>query len=147
MPPDRTRASCRACAPRNQDDSRPLTERTYRSSPCRTTHTVTGSRSVPSRRTDASSSSSADSIRLSSSCVHALIDRSSVLRSRNNAPLRRDPRRAALDLVEVLRSELDIGGSDILPQALELRRARDRENPRSLGEQPGKGDLSRRRLL
>src|SRR5262249_41075042 len=53
--------------------SRPLTALTYRSSPCRTTHTVTGLRSEPSRRRDWSSSSSADPIAASSSCVQFII--------------------------------------------------------------------------
>jgi len=41
--------SWRLNAPRNQDESRPFTERTYRSSPARTTHIVSGLRNVPSR--------------------------------------------------------------------------------------------------
>src|SRR5207247_885127 len=72
-PPLRMCASWRVWAPRSHDEARPLTERTYRSSASRTTHIVTGSRRVPSGRTDASFNSSAAPILSSSSLVHVVI--------------------------------------------------------------------------
>src|SRR6266568_2586470 len=51
----------------------PLTDRTYRSPPLRTTHMVTGSRRLSSRRSEAVCSSSASPILVSSSLVHSLM--------------------------------------------------------------------------
>src|SRR5215471_5985594 len=66
-------ASWRSWAPRNQAAVRPFTERTKRSSPWRTTQIVTGLCSEPSCRSGAICSSSAASILLSSSLVHAVV--------------------------------------------------------------------------
>ena len=43
--------------------------------------------------------------------------------------------------------KFDCNGSDVLFQSMQLRRARDRNDPRLLGQQPGERDLGRRRLL
>src|SRR5436190_15648858 len=69
-PPARMWPSWRAWAPRNHAPVGPFTDQTYRSSPWRTTHTVTGARSVPSRRSDATSSSSAAATVSSSPLAH-----------------------------------------------------------------------------
>src|SRR5215470_6500437 len=66
-------ASWRTWAPLNQAAVRPFTERTKRSSPWRTTQTVTGVRREPSCRSGAICSSSAAPILLSSSLVHAIV--------------------------------------------------------------------------
>ena len=62
-------------------------------------------------------------------------------------PLHRDLRGRGLDLAEVVGRELDVGRPEVLVQAMQLRGARDRDDPRLLGEQPGERDLGRRRLL
>src|SRR6267143_3034665 len=62
-------------------------------------------------------------------------------------PLDRDPRGRALDLAEIGWRELDCCGSDVLFQALQLPGARDGNNPRLLGKQPGERDLSGCRVL
>src|SRR5689334_16631746 len=67
--------SWRAWVARNQAPPSPFHDRTYRSSPARTTQIVTALLSVPSRRSDASSSSSAAAILCSSSLVHLAIGR------------------------------------------------------------------------
>src|SRR5881628_2472096 len=63
------------------------------------------------------------------------------------SPLDRDLRGGAIDLTEIVGREFDRSRSDVLVQALKLPGARDWNNPRLLGEQPGKRDLSRCRLL
>src|SRR5262245_35224310 len=45
------------------------------------------------------------------------------------------------DLAKVAGGKLDVHRSDVLLQALQLRRARDRNDPRLLLEQPGEGNL------
>jgi hypothetical protein len=57
--------------------------------------------------------------------------------------LHRDLRGGRLDLSEVLGSEFEVSGFEVLAQALGLRRSRDRDDPRLPGEQPGERDLSR----
>src|SRR5258706_368162 len=60
--------------------------------------------------------------------------------------LQRDLGGRGLDVMEVLGRQLQVDASDVLLQPRELSRARDRNDPRLLSEQPGKRDLSRRRL-
>ena len=62
-------------------------------------------------------------------------------------PLHRDLRGGGLDLAEVVGRELDRGGPEVLVQPMELRGARDGDDPGLLGEQPGERDLGGRRLL
>lgn len=45
------------------------------------------------------------------------------------------------DLVQVSLGQFDVGRSEVLVQAVQLAGARDRHNPRLLGQQPGDGDL------
>ena len=59
----------------------------------------------------------------------------------------RDLRGGAVDLAEVVGRELDVGRGDVLLQAVQLRRAGDRDDPRLLGEQPGERDLRGRCVL
>ena len=54
---------------------------------------------------------------------------------------------ALVDLAQVVGRELDVRGAEVLLQAVQLRGARDRHDPRLLGEQPGERDLGRRRAL
>ena len=61
--------------------------------------------------------------------------------------MHRDLRGGALDLAEVVGRQFDGSRPDVLLQAMQLRGARDRNDPRLLGEQPGERDLGRRRLL
>src|SRR5207253_11416608 len=113
------------------------------------TQIVTGFRSVPSRRTDAISSSSAPAILSSSSLVHVLISAAGHLFEPFRIPiaLHRDLRDGAPDLTQILRSQFDGSRSDILFQAVQLRGARDRHDPRLLSKQPADRYLSGRRLL
>ena len=46
-----------------------------------------------------------------------------------------------LDLAEIVGGECDVGGADVLLQALKPPGAGDRHDPGLLGEQPGEGDL------
>jgi hypothetical protein len=46
-----------------------------------------------------------------------------------------------LDLAQVLGRQLDVDGADVLLQAMTLGRARDRDDPRLLSEQPRERDL------
>src|SRR5512132_290286 len=62
-------------------------------------------------------------------------------------PLHRDLRGGAFDLLEIVRRKLDGSRYDVLLQAVQLRGARDRHDPRLLSKQPRERDLSRRRLL
>ena len=57
------------------------------------------------------------------------------------------PRYGAFDLTEIVGRKFDCSRSDVLLQAMQLRGARDRNDPRLLGQQPGERDLSRCRLL
>ena len=61
--------------------------------------------------------------------------------------LRGDLRRAGLDLLQVVVGELDVGCGDVLLEAVQLRRAGDRDDPRLLREDPRERDLRRRRAL
>src|SRR2546430_4533599 len=130
------------------------------SSPWRTTQIVTGFRCVPSRRTDAISSSSALPIVSSSSLVHVLMGSSlSVIRVRVSAAgelfqpfriavaLHRDGRDGALDFTQIVGIQFDGSRSDVLFQAVQLRGTWDWHDPRLPIEQPGDGDLSGRGLL
>src|SRR5882762_6631579 len=62
-------------------------------------------------------------------------------------PLHGDLRRRVVDLAEIVGRKFDGTASDVLFQTMQLRRTRDRDDPRLLREQPGKCDLSRRSLL
>ena len=62
-------------------------------------------------------------------------------------PLHRDLRGRGLDLAEVVGRQLDGRRPEVLLQAMQLRGARDGDDPGLLGEQPGERDLGRRRLL
>ena len=46
------------------------------------------------------------------------------------------------DLAEVVRREFDVAAREVLLEPVELRRARDRHDPRLLREQPREGDLA-----
>src|SRR5206468_5059899 len=61
--------------------------------------------------------------------------------------LHRDSRDGALDLTQIVGSQFDGSGSDVLLQAAELRGTWDRHDPRLLREWPGDGNLSGRHLL
>src|SRR4051812_18337761 len=56
-------------------------------------------------------------------------------------------RKGVLDLPQVIRRQLDLGGGDVLPKAVEFGGSGDRDDPRLLSEDPRKGDLRRRRAL
>src|SRR5690349_3500336 len=58
-----------------------------------------------------------------------------------------DARRLVIELAQVVGRECDVDGAEILLEAMQLRRAGDRDDPRPLGEQPGEGDLRRRRAV
>src|SRR5271166_1666050 len=62
-------------------------------------------------------------------------------------PLHRDFGDGALDLMQILRGQLDCDGRDVLLEARKLRRAGNRRDPRLLGEKPSERDLRRSRLL
>jgi len=47
------------------------------------------------------------------------------------------------DLVQILGAQLEVGGAEVLLQAVQLARPGDRGDPRFLGEQPRKGDVGR----
>jgi len=49
--------------------------------------------------------------------------------------------------LQVVVGELDVGGSDVLLEAVKLRRAGNRTNPRLLREDPGERNLRRRRTF
>src|SRR5512139_1922999 len=103
------------------------------SSPTRTTQMVTGWRSVPSRRSVAMSSSSADPILVSSLLVHVVIGLSPdsfacfpLLRLETRHPLHlfgipvalhRDRRRGALDLAQVAGCQFHLQGAQVLVEA------------------------------
>src|ERR1051325_8620431 len=59
----------------------------------------------------------------------------------------RDLRGCTLDVMQVVRRQLYIISSDILLQAMQFRRAGDRNDPWLLGQQPRECDLRRRRVL
>jgi hypothetical protein len=61
--------------------------------------------------------------------------------------MHRDLGGGVVDLAEVVGRQLDGGCPDVLFQAMLLRGAWDRDDPRLLGQQPSERDLSRRRLL
>ena len=52
-----------------------------------------------------------------------------------------------IDLSEIIGRQLDFNGADILLQPMQLRGARDRNNPRLLREKPGQRNLSGQRFL
>src|SRR5947199_4805384 len=58
-----------------------------------------------------------------------------------------DPGRGLLDLAQVGRCQLQVHGAKILLEARQFLRARNRDNPRLLREQPGERDLRRRRAF
>src|ERR1051326_7389701 len=58
-----------------------------------------------------------------------------------------DFRDRVLDLVEILRSQLDHRCADVFFETLELARTGNRNDPWLLREKPGQRDLRRRRIL
>src|SRR4029079_9398548 len=52
-----------------------------------------------------------------------------------------------VDLAQILRRQLDVGGAEVLLQAMKLRGARDGYDPGLLRQQPRDRDLRRGRLL
>src|SRR5512142_854357 len=62
-------------------------------------------------------------------------------------PLDDDVRGGAVDLAQVIRRELNIGGTDVLLKARWLGSPRDRDDPRLLRKQPGERQLSRGCML
>src|SRR2546422_1756435 len=66
---------------------------------------------------------------------------------RITSSLHRDLRGGALDLAEVVRRQCDVGCSEILLQAVQLRGSRNGHDPRLLRQHPGESDLSRGRVL
>src|SRR5207244_12310454 len=58
-----------------------------------------------------------------------------------------DPGRGLLDLAQVGRCQLQVHGAKILLEARQFLRARNRDNPRLLREQPRERDLRRRRAF
>ena len=62
-------------------------------------------------------------------------------------PLHRDLRGGAIDLTEIVGRQFDGSRSDVFVQALQLRGARDRDDPRLPGKQPGERDLRGCRFL
>ena len=62
-------------------------------------------------------------------------------------PLHRDLRGCVLDRAEVIRSKFDVGGGDVLLETVQLRGTGNGHDPRLLREEPGEGDLRRRRFL
>jgi hypothetical protein len=61
--------------------------------------------------------------------------------------LHRNLRGCAFDLANIFASQLDVRRADILFQALQLRCARDRNDPRLLRQQPRERDLRWRRFF
>src|SRR3984957_3991427 len=61
--------------------------------------------------------------------------------SRVARPLHGDLRDGALDFAKVVGGELERNCSKVFFEARQLGRARDRNNPRFLGQQPGQCDL------
>ena len=57
------------------------------------------------------------------------------------SPLNRDFGCSAFEFAQIFRRKLNGSGSDIFAQAMQLRGARNRNNPRLLGQQPREGDL------
>ena len=57
------------------------------------------------------------------------------------SPLHLDLRRGRFDLAEVIAGELERNGSEVFLQTLNLSGARDRNDPRLLGQQPRECDL------
>ena len=55
--------------------------------------------------------------------------------------------RGLVDLAQVVGRELELRRAEVLLQAVRLGRAGDRDDPGLLGEEPGEGDLRRRRVL
>jgi hypothetical protein len=49
-----------------------------------------------------------------------------------------------VELGQVVRAELDLGGTEVLLETFEPAGAGDRDDPRLLREQPGQGDLAER---
>ena len=58
-----------------------------------------------------------------------------------------ETRRDAVDLAQVVGGQFDRGRAEVLLQAVQLRRAGDRHDPRLLRQQPGERDLRGRRPL
>ena len=58
-----------------------------------------------------------------------------------------DLRGCVLDLTEIVKRKFNASCSDIFVESRKLRCARDWNNPRLLGKQPGERDLSRCRIL
>lgn len=58
-----------------------------------------------------------------------------------------DVRRRGVDLTYVIGRKLDICGTEVLLQTVELRRTRDRHDPRILREHPGQRELRGRHPL
>ena len=61
--------------------------------------------------------------------------------------LKRNRRDRAVDGAKVLGRQFDGSRADVFLQAMQLRGAGYRYDPRLLGEEPGEGDLGRRRLF
>ena len=66
---------------------------------------------------------------------------------RKSSALHRDLGSCALYFTEVVGGNFDVKCSEVLVQVLKLRRPRDRNDPRLLGEQPGERYLNGRRFL
>jgi hypothetical protein len=62
-------------------------------------------------------------------------------------PLHRDLRSGGIDLAEIVGRKLDGRRSDVFLEPVKLRGARDRNDPRVLGEQPGERNLRRSGVL
>ncbi len=76
------------------------------------------------------------------SAAHALLEV-----RRITSPLNRRRREHALDGLQIVTRELNVRSADVLLQTMQLRGARDGNDPRLLREQPGQRDLRRRGLL
>jgi hypothetical protein len=59
-------------------------------------------------------------------------------------PLHRDLGSRAIDLAEVVERQFNVNRSEVLFEAMQLRGARDGDDPRLLCEEPGERDLSGR---
>src|SRR5437763_1038851 len=62
-------------------------------------------------------------------------------------PLHRDVGEGAADVAKIVGRQFDAGRPDVLFQAVQLRGAGDRNDPRLLGQQPRERDLCRRCLF